>query len=765
MQVLRAGLMTPLWRGRFAAAAFVTTVGPWVPALAGAQAPSATSATSVVAGEPATITVVIPTENRPPGIVTYEIQPVPGVELTGGRTGPLTWDPSAANELRTTLQLRVNTQQPPGRFVAARLSLRWSNGQHETVDVWAMAVEPAAQPTSASVKDLLVQVVPRPDAAAPGGRVRLRFTIVSNEETDEHLRLRVAAGPGWRLANPEELEQRDWLLEAWDEIQGDLTLLVPEDADEGSRQLVRLLVEVAGEPGVVEGRTYVSVLSDSRGASDSDMRTLSGSARLGMWRLGGGGIDNAQSLGAFEVASEFAERRNLSFSYERGLRDNQSNYRYDERRTQIDGQLNIDNWNFTFGNLLPSMSSSILGPFVEGVGANLKYATGRRFAEITITRPSEFDAPAAGHLVRARAGIRTRTLLIAFAASDFGRPEGGYTTLPPVQQMPLSADDEDQLEIEEAFSGPAASNRVRGGGLELEFKPNRTHRFTARAGGLSLANAADDRESGLSGEAAYSLTVPRKATLNLRWRRMPPTLQGIYIQSNQANADGSLRIAGPLFAVARAHSNSSETVGRSYQSRGEGLSQGVRLQFGPRRIETRWNYRESQFSTRTIRRSISLNGATPLGPVAISGSADIGAQERDSLRTRMAYYRGDMRWNGTAGTASLGFTHSQNGTRTSQRADLVGSLNLARYEVAGGAWATRGYTFGGQPGFWASFGVPVTQQTLITIGVDHAPPVWGADPSLRFALSARKRFSMPLPFRPVSPPDSLIADADSSEEH
>lgn len=754
--------MTLLTRGPFATAVFLATVGCWIPALAAGQA---LPPTPVVTGEPTAITVILPTEGRPPGLVTYEIQPAPGVELTGGRSGSLTWDPLTANDLRTTLQLRVNAKQPPGRFVATRLALRWSNGQHETVDIWATAVEPVTKPTSASAKDLLVQVVPVPEAVPPGGRVRLRFTIVSNEETDEHLRLHVVADPGWRLANADEVEQRDWLLEAWDEIYGDLTLLVPEDADEGSRRLVRLLVEVAGEPGVVEGRTYVSVLSNAHSADNLDARTLSGSARLGMWRLGGGGIDNAQSLSAFDVASEFAERRSLSFSYDRGVHDNQSNYRYDERRTQIDGQLNIDDWNLTFGNLLPSMSSSILGPFVEGVGANLKYSTNRRFAEVTITRPSEFDEPAAGHLVRARAGIRTRTMLIAFAASDFGRPEGGYTTLPPVQQMPLSADDQDQLEIEEAFSGPAASNRVRGGGLEFEFKPNRTHRFTARAGGLSLANAADDRESGLSGEAAYSLTVPRKATLNLRWRRMPPTLQGIYIQSNQANADGSFRLAGPVFAVGRAYSNSSETVGRSYQSRGEGLSQGMRLQFGPRRIETRWNYRESQFSTRAIRRSISLNGATPLGPVSISASADIGAQERDSLRTRIAYYRGDMRWNGTAGTASLGFSHSENGPRTSQRADLVGSLNVARYELAGGAWATRGYTFGGKPGVWASLGVPVAQQTLITIGVDHAPPVWGADPSLRFALSARKRFSMPLPFRPVSPPDSLIADAHSSEEH
>jgi hypothetical protein len=39
------------------------------------------------------------------------------------------------------------------------------------------------------------------------------------------------------------------------------------------------------------------------------------------------------------------------------------------------------------------------------------------------------------------------------------------------------------------------------------------------------------------------------------------------------------------------------------------------------------------------------------------------------------------------------------------RTDVLGSLKLGEWEVAGGAWATQGLARGGEPGFWTQPGV------------------------------------------------------------
>jgi hypothetical protein len=520
---------------------------------------------------------------------------------------------------------------------------------------------------------------------------------------------------------------------------------------------VTVLAEVVGEPGMVEGHAYVSVIAGLH-APSATTPGITGTGRMGVLNAAPRGMRGAQPLSALEASMELGTRGDVSVSYANNVRSTLSNYRYDERPTQMDGELNIAHWSVNFGNRVPSMSSSISGPFVEGVGASVRHTAGSLVAEFTATRPATFFEPAAGHLYRGRIGVRKRKVLVAFAASHFGRPAGGYQTAPPVQQAPLSADDQEEYDVEQAFSGPAPSNRVFGAGIEIEFKPTRTQRITSKVGRLDLANAAGQRERGVAGEASYSFAVPEKGTLNLRWRQMPPTLQGIYTQNNERSVDGSVRVAGPLFIVGRIYDNSSETVGRAYRIHGTGVAPGVRFQRGHRRVEARWNYRQSQFSTSSVRRSVSVDGGTPVGPLTLSATADVGTDDAGGAVARMAYYRTDARWSGQTGAMFVGITHADHGSSSSERADFVGSLNVARWEMAGGAWVTRGFSSGGRPGLWTSVGVPAGRDLLLMVGVDRAPIEWTAPPTWRLTFAVRRRFSLPIALRaPTGLPMSSVS--------
>jgi hypothetical protein len=77
---------------------------------------------------------------------------------------------------------------------------------------------------------------------------------------------------------------------------------------------------------------------------------------------------------------------------------------------------------------------------------------------------------------------------------------------------------------------------------------------------------------------------------------------------------------------------------------------------------------------------------------------------------------------------------------------VLGSLKLGDWEVAGGAWATRGLARGGEPGFWTHLGVPVTYDLLLSLGIEHARAVWGAPPRWMGTLGVRQEVTLPIPF-------------------
>ena len=380
--------------------------------------------------------------------------------------------------------------------------------------------------------------------------------------------------------------------------------------------------------------------------------------------------------------------------------------------------------------------------------------TGRLVAEIVVSQPNTINGIADGHLFRGRAGVRTPKLTVAFTASDFGRPAGGYTTISNVQTGVLDPETESALDFERRLTTTSASNRARGMGLDTEFRPTRAQRMTFRTGGIWLSNAVGDRISTPVGEASYGL-VTKHATFNARWRDMPPTVSGVYIPGDDVGVDGSLRLWRDVRLVGRGHQSSTHTLRSDVFSGTDGGSLGLRFARGSRRVEVRGNYGESQYSTSTVRRTVSILAGTPIGPFHLNGSADVGEQDTGGPVSRLMLFRGDLAWVGSAGTASLSVSHSNRVGVVQQRFDLLASLHVAGAELAGGAWLTRGYASGGRPGAWTSIGVPVGFESMIVFGLDYSPLNWTDVPSLRGALAFRKTLTFPVPFAKPLPPTSV----------
>ena len=320
-----------------------------------------------------------------------------------------------------------------------------------------------------------------------------------------------------------------------------------------------------------------------------------------------------------------------------------------------------------------------------------------------------------------------------------------------MQQIPLDADAEEQLEVEREFTARAPSNRVQGAGMEVEFRPVRGHRFTARTGALRLSNSTGQRLTSAVGEASYSLTAPRRGTLNVRWREMPQTLTGLYIFGDERTVDGSLRLRGSWRLVGRVFENSSEAFGRAIQAHSKGRSTGLSYARDAWQLEARWNHRQSEFRERTVRRTVSVNGGMPVGALRLSVNADVGSRDNGIRRQPIAYYRSELRWTGEKGFLTVDLSHSDTGDATIRRGDVIASLNVNRWELAGGSWVTHGYIAGGEPGMWASVGIPTGRELLLTAGVDRASVDWISPPSWRGTIAIRKRFSLPLPFSGRSP--------------
>jgi hypothetical protein len=229
---------------------------------------------------------------------------------------------------------------------------------------------------------------------------------------------------------------------------------------------------------------------------------------------------------------------------------------------------------------------------------------------------------------------------------------------------------------------------------------------------------------------------------------MPESLQGIHLPGNDVSVDGSLKVIGEWRLAGRAYRSSNHTLGNSFHSESEGASLGVRYFSQRWRLDVRGSHREWSYGDQpNVARTLNVSAGAPVGPLNFSAFAAVGEQRQDTTRRPTASYRGDLRWNGRLGTASWAASYFERPNMPPRlRTDLLGSLKLGDWELAGGAWATRGWMAGGEPGVWTQIGIPVTYDLLLSVGIEHAPPTWGQPPQWLGTVGVRKKVAVPVPF-------------------
>lgn len=602
----------------------------------------------------------------------------------------------------------------------------------------------ASVPFGGLSKEVEVELYGTTRAASPGGLVVVRYSINSYEDQDERVRVRMRLPDGWVLLD-RDIEGLEQLLEAWESLEGEIRVAVPENAPAGERHRIHMIGEVAGEPGGTAVFATVQVMR--RGGLRPGDVGLTGTTSVHASNVAMDGFTGGRYGGAVDLSGKLARTTTLSLDYRQGPRENNlTNYRIAQEDTRWSGTLRGSSWLVQFGNQVASYGTALTGPSVRGQGATVRRTQGALIGDLTVAQPTSYVADPGGHLVRGSLGWNGRRGRVSAAVSDFGRPAGGYT-LAPRYPEDIDPDSLEKLEREQRALEAAARNRVQGAGLDTELRLGTHHRLMARGGWLRLHNSQGDTIAESSTEAQYAFASPG-GTLNARWRRMPESVQGIHLPGNELSLDGSLRVIGQWRVAGRAYRTASHTLGNSYESEGEGASLGLRWYRAGWRIDARGGFREWGYGQEpTIARTVTLSVGAPAGPLAISAFADVGEQQSGALRQPTASYRGDLRWSGRTGVASWSASYYETLNAPPRlRTDVLASLKLEDWEWAGGAWATRGLTRGGEPGFWTQLGIPVSYDLLVSVGIEHAPPTWGVQPAWLGTLGIRKKVALAIPF-------------------
>ena len=615
---------------------------------------------------------------------------------------------------------------------------------------YAQSAFPTSTPVTHSAaiirgtKDIVAEVIPSPRTTSPGSVVRLIYSVINYEESPIRVRLRTDLPVGWTLLDA-KFEQQEYEIEALDEIDGEILVVVAKDARVGERQLVKLVAEAIGDEGVYEGQNYVAI--SRAGGLKPGVVGLIGTTTVGVSRVSSGATD-ARPAGGVALSGKFGNagpgQTTVSFSAGRDMAENLTNYRYNFEETKVAGTVKRGNLDATVGNTVFSTGTAITGPFVRGRGASVRNTSGSFMFDLAVTQPTTYTGDASGHLVRGRAGLNRSFGSISFVMSDYSRPSGYTTLLPPVTV--LDPDEAERQEVELRLAAGATRNRVFGTGIEAELRRQNVHRLTMRLGAVHLANATGLSRTAPATEVAYGYNG-KVATFNARLRETPPSMQGVQIGCDERWVDGTVRIYKELRFIAQGFTSAYDVTGGLYSSLSNGGSLGTSFILSGVRVEFRGNYRESFYDTRSTRRTGTVSVALPLGPLSLNGNTEIGENETARGVQPLAFYRADLRIARERGTASLGWSRISNGgLGVQQRVDALGSIKMGEYELSGGAWATRGYIVGGHPGVWTTAAVPTPIGLTVVAGIEYAPLTYVDAPGWRASLMLRRPLVVPLGF-------------------
>jgi hypothetical protein len=330
-------------------------------------------------------------------------------------------------------------------------------------------------------KDVEVELYGSTRTTSPGGLVVVRYSINSYEDQEERVRLRIQLPEGWELLDREALE-REFVLEPWETVEGEVRVAVPAEAVPGGRHRVRVSGLVAGEPGSAEVFSYVQLRR--RGGLRPGQVGLTGTAALHSTSFGLNSYEGARYGGAIDLAARPNSRSALSVNFRQGPREGSlTNYRIAQQETRFGAVLRTPDWQLQAGNQLTSAGTVLTGPSVRAQGVSVRRVGGLLAGDLLVARPTTFAGEARGHVIRGSIGVSGSRGRLLATASGFGRPVGGYSTAPPYPED-VPPDSIEVLERQRAASERAPANRVAGAGVETELRLSTLHRLGFRGGGL-----------------------------------------------------------------------------------------------------------------------------------------------------------------------------------------------------------------------------------------------------------------------------------------
>jgi hypothetical protein len=98
----------------------------------------------------------------------------------------------------------------------------------------------------------------------------------------------------------------------------------------------------------------------------------------------------------------------------------------------------------------------------------------------------------------------------------------------------------------------------------------------------------------------------------------------------------------------------------------------------------------------------------------------VAGSDQGEVRSPFDYHRLTGRWTLATGWISLAGSYADFGRDTRQsKVDLSGSTKRGLLEVDDGIWASRGRSYGADPGAWVTVGVPIRGDLSLHLGVEY----------------------------------------------
>ena len=630
----------------------------------------------------------------------YTLTPAEGVRLFGTTTGTLARSGAMA---MVPFAFATPRGQPPGPMNIARLDVRRHDGA-----VWRAHVR-----TTVGAHHALRL---RADTAAVllerGTALPLVFTLVNAGNATDTVVVSVMQPARWHVESPPAL-----VIEPGGEARVVLRVRAPDDALLGETQIVHVVA--AGLGGSAGGNVQIEV---GNGVDDgSPWVNMPATATIGISDAAAGGeaplavgLDASGRIGRGTDATitlRHTPLRQMAPAFHRYL--NGPAVRVGLRR----GDNSIEGGDLVLGG------APLMGHVTQGTGVQARLRFGALLTEMYAARPSMYGTAHSGALLHASGELPIGFGTVGVRLADLERPYG--------------------------ISG--VNERTSLAAARFATAPRQPFAAHVETGVMRVEDAAGRNRTG----AAVDLQTryhQSRLDITARLRRVP----------------GALATSGP--AIDESFIGAGLDLGAGLAVNGWAAHNGIRLldgagtTFDGGALALQWrrgpasaqlgghlSSTESRgfFGRDAARRSVTLGGTAPLGPVRVDGTLEIGRSrthdaERDlrSVQARASWQHGPLwLWLGTTHTRGL-YASSYH------RTDIGASMRTRRIEMDAGIGANLLAASADERAIagWASTTVHTDARTSLVFGLDYAR--WSASGGgTRVSFGARRAFALPLPLR------------------